>query len=138
MQLKQLLSFPDLNLLPQIFAKYDEITAVYLYGSAATGKIHAESDLDLAIVPRDGRARRKKLEILTELARHGFDRVDLIFLDTDDIVMRYEAVAPNRLIYQTEDFDRGSYYSLTLRQYFDFEPYLRVQREAMKRRILNG
>jgi predicted nucleotidyltransferase len=129
---------PDPDLLPKVFQQYPDIQAVYLFGSIATGKSHRESDLDLAIVPRSGALRERRLEILTDLACHGFCEVDLVFLDTDDIVLKYEAVRQNLVIYQTEDFDRGSYYSKIVRQYLDFLPYLKVQREAYKRRILSG
>ncbi len=44
--------FPDLEHLASIFAQYPEVQAVYLFGLVATGRMHAESDLDLAIVPR--------------------------------------------------------------------------------------
>jgi len=128
----------DSQRLTNIFGQYPEIQAVYLFGSRATGKIHTESDLDLAVVPRSERARERKLDILADLARQGFDHVDLVFLDTDDIVLRYEAIKHNRLIYQTDDFDRGYMYSKIVRQYLDFLPYLKVQREAYKRRILDG
>ena len=124
--------------LSEIFSRYSDIQAVYIFGSRATGKTHADSDLDLAIIPRSDQARRQKLDILTDLAHLGFDNVDLVFLDTDDIVLRYEAIKHNRLIYQTEDFDRGTIYSNVVRQYLDFLPYLKVQREAYKRRILSG
>ena len=75
---------------------------------------------------------------MSDLARKGFCNVDLVFLDTTDIGLKYEAVSPNRLIYQREDFERGTYYSKIIRQYLDFLPYLNVQRAAYKRRILNG
>ena len=52
--------------------------------------------------------------------------------------MRYEAVRQNQVIYQTGDFDRGEMYSRVIREYLDFEPYLRIQREAYKRRLLDG
>ncbi len=125
-----------LQRLAEVFSHYPEIQAVYLFGSVAGGTTHAESDLDLAIVPRHPNLRRKKLDILTDLARAGFDNVDLVFLDTDDIVLKYEAVRQNRLVYQTEDFDPGTMYSKIVRQYLDFLPYLEVQRAAYKRRIL--
>lgn len=127
---------PDLNLLPEIFRAYPAVQAVYLFGSVAAGKTHRESDLDLAVVPRDSSVRQQKLEMLADLAARGFCNVDLVFLDTNDIVLKFEAVRQNRLVYEAEDFDRGSYFSLIIRQYFDFLPYLRVQREAYKRRIL--
>lgn len=131
-------STPDLSLLRQIFQNYPDILAVYLFGSAATGRLHSESDLDLAIVPRDAALRDKRLEILTDLTRYGFDRIDLIFLDMDDVVLKFEAVRHNNIVYQAEGFDKGSYFSKVVRQYFDYKPYLKAQRKAYKRRVLSG
>lgn len=128
----------DRQLLAEIFGQYPEVQAVYLFGSYVTGNRHAESDLDIAVVPGSEDARAKKLDMLTDLARHGFDNVDLVILDSDDIVLKYETIRHNQLIYQAENFDRGAMYSLVVRQYLDFLPYLKVQREAYKRRILNG
>lgn len=122
--------------LATVFIKYPEIQAVYQFGSSVTGKQHRESDLVLAIVPSDSRIHSQKIDILADLTRLGFDNVDLIFLDIDDLVLRYEAVKHNQLIYQTEDFDPGSFYSMVIRQYLDFLPFLKVQREAYKERIL--
>lgn len=124
--------------LPPIFSRFPDILAVYLFGSYLSGKTHVESDLDLAVVPHCSALRHQRLEILTELARHGFTHVDLVFLDTNDIVLKFEAVRANRLVYATAEFDRSSYFSKIIRQYFDFEPYLKQQREATKRRILGG
>jgi len=133
---RRLESQEDLDALARVFQKYPEVRAVYLFGSAAEGRMHRESDLDLAVVPRSPAARARRLDMLTDLARAGFCNVDLVFLDTDDIVLKYEAVRLNQVVYQTEEFDRGEMYSRVVRQYLDFLPYLQVQREAYKRRIL--
>ncbi|ABU56884.1 type VII toxin-antitoxin system MntA family adenylyltransferase antitoxin [Roseiflexus castenholzii] len=130
--------FLNLERLPDIFKKYPDIHAVYLFGSAVTGRLHAESDLDLAIVPRPGAGELPRLDILTDLARAGFCRVDLVILDTNDIVLKHEVVRHNQVIYQTEDFDRGAYFSRIARQFLDFRPYLDVQRRAYKQRIVHG
>lgn len=127
----------DEAVLHAIFSRYPEIRAVYLFGSAAGGAMHAESDLDLAIVSEPS-LYHAKLEILTEFARRGFCQVDLLFLDKADPVLRYEAVRQNRLIYATADFDRGAFYAQVVRYYLDLVPYLKVQREAYKRRLLGG
>lgn len=127
----------DLARLDQVFRSYPGIQAVYLFGSYATGETHPWSDLDLAIVPRCAALHEQRLAILTDLVRAGYERVDLVFLDTDELVLRYEAVRHNRVIYQTEDFERGTFYSKVVREYLDFLPYLKVQREAYKRRILD-
>ena len=127
-----------LNGLAELFRGYPDIQAVYLFGSVPGGRTHAESDLDLAIVPRASTARARKLDILTALAKQGFDNVDLVFLDTDDIVLKYEAIRQNCLIYAAPDFERGAMYSNVVRMYLDFLPYLEVQRNAYKERILSG
>ncbi|MBW2075804.1 MAG: nucleotidyltransferase domain-containing protein [Deltaproteobacteria bacterium] len=129
---------PDLKLLVNVFKKYPEIQAVYLFGSTAAGNVHQQSDLDLAIIPRTKALREQKLTILSDLARHGFCDVAPVFLDSDDIVLQYEAVRQNIVVYQTPGFERGTTYSRIVRQYLDFYPYLSVQRQAYKKRILHG
>ena len=100
---------PDITRLHDIFERYADILAVYLFGSTARGTADAGSDLDLAIVPRGPSLRARKLDLLADLARHGFCDVDLVFLDTDDIVTRYEAVRLNELVYAAADFDRARF-----------------------------
>jgi predicted nucleotidyltransferase len=38
-----------LEILKIVFKRYPAIQAVYLFGSSASGRAHAESDLDLAV-----------------------------------------------------------------------------------------
>ena len=127
----------DLEKLNTIFKCYPDILAVYLFGSGATGKLHSESDIDLAIIPKTKSLRKQKLNILTDMVYKGFFNVDLVFLDKNDIVLKYEAVRQNILVYQVPEFDRGATYSKIIRQYLDFYPYLTVQRQAYKKRILH-
>ena len=128
----------DIRALKDVFQGYPSIQAVYVFGSMGSGKMHPESDLDLAIVSHSQALKKKKLQLLTELSNLGFCNVDLVFLDSEDIVLKYEAVRQNRLIYAIQDFDRGSMYSKVIRQYLDFAPYLETQRKAYKRRIERG
>jgi hypothetical protein len=128
---------PEISHLEKVFRKYPGIQVVYLFGSTASGKTHKESDLDLAILPKKPTLRSQKLDILADLAREGFTDVDLVFLDTKDVVIKFESVRQNRLLYCAKDFDANAFYSLVLRQYFDFAPYLKIQREAYKRRVLH-
>ena len=128
----------DIEPLIEVFRQFPEIRAVYVFGSAATGKRRPDSDLDLAVLAGDESFQRRKLDVLTELTRQGFDNIDLVFLNTADTVTQYEAVRLNKLIYSTADFDRGSYYSKIVRLYLDFLPYLEVQRKAYKQRLLNS
>lgn len=128
----------DLDALDAVFRRYPDVQAVYLFGSAAEDRMRRDSDIDLAVVPRTGNCRERRLEMLADLTRAGFDNVDLVFLDTDDLVLKYEVVRQNYVVYQAADFDRGAMYSKVVRMYLDFLPYLDVQRQAYKRRILHG
>ena len=129
---------PPLEILKTVFQRYPAIQAVYLFGSSASGRTHAESDLDLAVLADGNSLCGRKLDILTELAKTGFCNVDLVLLPGDDIVLQFEAVRLNRIVYQRPDFDAASVFSLIVRRYLDFMPFLKVQREAYKQRVLHG
>ncbi len=128
-----------LKKLKTVFSAYPEIQAVYLFGSQVSGKTHTDSDLDLAVYPPSDALKAKKLDIMTDLVKAGIDNADLSFVEENtDIVLAYEAVRQNCTVYQSQDFCRGEVYSRIVRKYLDFLPYLAVQREAYKKRLLNG
>lgn len=129
---------PELQKLEEVFRRHPEVRAVYVFGSVAAGKAGRGSDLDLAIFSKDSSLKERKLDILAELAQLGYCNVDLVFLNEDDFALAYETVRQNRLVYSTAGFDRGETYSRIVRKYLDFEPYLRIQREAYKRRIVGA
>ena len=47
--------------LGNIFRRYPQVEAVFLFGSGASTKTHHESDLDLAIYPNDPSVEKRKL-----------------------------------------------------------------------------
>jgi len=118
----------------QVFRRYPGIQAVYLFGSAASGHAHPDSDIDLAVISADTSAREKKLDILADLADRGFCNIDLVFIDENDLILANEAIRQNKLISATDDFDRGTTYSNIVLKYLDFEFFLRAQHHAYKRR----
>jgi hypothetical protein len=126
----------DIQALASVFDRYPGVEAVYLFGSHAAGTARPESDVDLALVPRDVSVHEQKLQILADLVRLGMDNVDLVILDLQDLVLTYEAIRYNRIVYKKPDFDRGAMYSYVVRRYLDFRPTLDRQREAYKRRLL--
>ncbi|MEA1870894.1 MAG: nucleotidyltransferase domain-containing protein [Candidatus Bipolaricaulota bacterium] len=124
--------------LDEVFRHYPGIRAVYLFGSAASGHARPDSDIDLAIIPAESSLKKKKLDILAELASHGYCNVDLVFIDESDLVLAYEAIRQNRLIYAVDDFDRGTSYSNIVRKYLDFEFFLRAQQETYRRKNISA
>jgi uncharacterized protein len=113
---------PDLENMKKVFCQYPEIRAVYLFGSRASGRVHWESDLDLGVLQDGEGLPEKKLDILAQLAAEGLCDVDLVFLPKDNIVLQYETIRMNHVVYQLPDFDRGSTYSLVVRQFREGTP----------------
>ena len=129
---------PPLSAATRIFQAHEEVNAVYLFGSMASGKTHPESDLDLGLRFSSPELARPKIEYLSELTAAGVDRVDLVYLHEADPTMQYEIVRHNRLLHAVPSFNRGEYYSNCLRRFFDLQPLLKIQRQAMKERLKNG
>lgn len=117
--------------------QFPGIAAAYLFGSHATGRADADSDIDIALVV-DHPLGCDKLDLYQALVEAGLDRVDLVELGDEDLVMRHEAVHPNRLLYARPDFDHGAYFSRTVREYSDFKPYLDRLRRAYRQRLTHG
>lgn len=124
---------PYENAIP-VFEKISEIQAVYLFGSQATGKTHAESDTDFGFTAD----KNMREELSTELVKIGFTNFSLVYIPEATLLLQFEIVRMNKLIYARPDFDRGSFFSRIVRMYQDFQPYRDVQREEYKKRVLNG
>jgi uncharacterized protein len=83
------------------------VAAAYLLGSAATGRLRPDSDVDIAVLPvrRDALLLGERLSLTAELGRMVGREVDLGVLTTRDLVYAKEAVARGRLIF---DRDHGA------------------------------
>jgi len=129
----------DFKKLKSYFARFPEIKIAYLFGSYAAGKNNKMSDLDIAVLlEEESSLADLKINIMAGLIELGYDNADLSILNNMSIVGKYEAVKHNKILYKDKDFDSGSYFSLVVRKYLDFKPYLEVQREYLKERVLNG
>ncbi len=120
----------ELSDLREVFGRYPEVAGVWLFGSHAHGTASARSDVDLALDPAGPNARARKLDLLADLVDAGFERVDLVLLDRDDPVLRFEAIGPNRLVYASPGYDPAEAFAQALRRYDDTARLRRLVREA--------
>lgn len=124
--------------LANIFSNFPKVKAVYLFGSHAENKENRYSDLDLGILLEDNFDKMIKVDLLVALTEHNFNDIDLVLLNNASPLVSFEVVKHNKIIYKRDDFDSNSYFSLTVRKFLDFRPYLQIQRRYLKERILNG
>jgi predicted nucleotidyltransferase len=113
--------------LNSFFAGYPKIDGVYLFGSVASSKTHKESDIDLGIIYNDSFLTDQKLELYADLIRAGIDNADLVFFNDANLVLQFEIIHHNRLIYRKDEFNHGELFSNTICKYFDIKHILRYQ-----------
>lgn len=85
---------PDLLLarLRRALAEGPPLRLAILFGSAARGTLHAESDVDVGIIPRDaGLPWDEESDLQVRLTRACGRAVDLVRLDRASTLLRWEA-----------------------------------------------
>jgi predicted nucleotidyltransferase len=115
-----------------------EPAAILLYGTAATGKLRAGSDIDLAVLvggsnpdPFETASLRTDLEALIGRA------VDVVILDSASPILAMEVLRSHRLLLvrQADLLDR--FVVKTLGAYFDLKRTRQPIEEALRRSAMN-
>ena len=105
------------------------LAAVYVFGSAETGAVHAASDLDLAVLAPTKLDPVSRWELQGDLAGLAGRDVDLVDLRSASTVMRMQVVSTGRLLLSLDrnEIDRFEMYV--------FSDYCRLNEE--RRAILD-
>jgi predicted nucleotidyltransferase len=113
-----------------------DISALYLYGSALTGKLRQDSDIDVAVLPSlnikddDVFALIAKAEdVVSRAARRIGLKQEVSVLNLQDksgsVILKFNAAHKGKLIYAKEEdvFYRRNFENALMGEYFDFKPY---------------
>jgi predicted nucleotidyltransferase len=100
-----------------------EIDAAYLLGSAASGQLRSDSDLDIALLPTRG-ARfqgRRLAELAADLETIAGLPVDLGILHTGNLVYAKEAISRGKLFFERDPAARCRFAMLVLSMYAELQ-----------------
>ncbi len=101
-----MLKFSEQKVIDLLLSEFPEIELIYLFGSMATGKIHSQSDLDIAFWNSSSSVEELKCFATQEqLAALFSTDVDLVDMRGASEVFCYEVVTTGRRIY-TKDIER--------------------------------
>ena len=115
--------------LKPLFAHRD-LRLILLFGSAASGRTHKKSDLDIAFL-FDGPVDILDLtNTVAGLLRN--DAVDVIDLRRASPLLKFSAVKNGMLLYEREPGMFNEFYSLAFRMYADTKKLRDAQAEAIK------
>ena len=117
----------------QLLSKYPVVLA-YLYGSEARGEATTLSDIDIALVVKDGLApeARLQMELALEVEFASIDPgdYDVRIINDAPLAVKGEVVQTGTLLFAQTDEVRVDFEASTRDAYFDFLPVLRFHREA--------
>lgn len=107
----------------QVAQVFPEIQLVYLFGSRATGRDHAASDTDLAILlQKPPRSLAFKTRLIAALETEG--PIDLTLLNTAGSVLKYQVAKDGRLLYERTPGQDRRFRFYARKEFFDFQPTL--------------
>lgn len=119
----------------EIILKKIECESIVLFGSYARGTQNAESDVDIAIKPKDTIDKKTLYNMSLELSDQLEKDVDLINLDAEmSDAFRYEILITGKTLYCEDDFKFEMYKLDMYREFLE----LNESRQMIIDRIKNG
>jgi len=115
-----------------LFSPLSFIAAAYQFGSTVRDQENPLSDLDIAILIKEGAPVGRKLLQLELLLAHEIQRrlghreVDLITLNHQRLTLQHAILRTGRLIYDADPGYRIRFTQKVIQAYLDFEPTLQL------------
>jgi uncharacterized protein len=112
------------------------VEVAVLFGSAAEGKLRADSDIDIGILPplRRDIGFAEELALGADLERVLGREVDLVRLDTASTLLRFEASRGRRL-FESRPGAFADFVARALFEYEDLRPFMQRCAAGMFRRL---
>lgn len=104
-------------------AQDDKIAAAYFLGSGAEERMRADSDVDIALLPVQGKhfTAPERLHLAADLTNLTGRPVDLGILQTGNLVYAKEAVTRGRVIFDRDHAVTTRFAALVLSMYADLQ-----------------
>lgn len=113
----------------------DDIEAIYIYGSILKGRLRAESDIDIAILPNHRVNEMKALELISK-TESLFTKIFKKFGISNEvsvlnmrgkyvsIELLYNIILNGLCIYEKNRIEHLEFKNFVIREYLDFKPFL--------------
>lgn len=108
--------------------------AILLFGSYARGTQNTESDIDIAIKPKQKISKKEIFETRLNLEETIENDIDLINLDDINDDFRYEILMNGKTLYCKDELKFELYKLVKYQEYFD----LNESRQSIIERVKNG
>lgn len=123
--------------------RQDDIIALYIFGSRASGTHGPLSDIDIAVLLSQGLEKdfytKKELDYLGETNEilHT-DEVSFVMLNTAPLTIQYGVITDARVLYSKDEEGRLSFEEMVIDRYMDFKFVLDEYDREFLRQIKEG
>lgn len=130
-----------LKKLHQFFKAQKNVLFCYLFGSFATKRFNSLSDVDVAVFLDEKKCRdlfQERLLLMSELEGLLKMPVEVVVLnDTRSIFFKFVIIKEGRLISEKDHQAKINFELATMRDYYDFKPFLEQYNQAYVQRELS-
>ncbi|MCC3144979.1 nucleotidyltransferase domain-containing protein [Halanaerobium sp. Z-7514] len=119
---------------------FEEIEVIILFGSRAREDYNSKSDLDLAfLLKSEFFSKINMIEFRINLSNYFAEltgiETDIILLNSAKPLLKFQVLKYGKKIYMSDDFDYASYFSKSLKEYFDFNYFKKLHYQKMRERL---
>lgn len=134
---------PDIKRLKDYLYSRDDVIAAYIFGSLATKKLGAASDIDIALLLGDSVKCKDygsiKLDIITCLIKLlSFYEIDLVILNISSPLLSHEIIKKGMLLFSKDEKRRLEYTVKATMRYIDTIHLRKVQDRILHKKIRSG
>jgi uncharacterized protein len=115
----QMLSQDTLDKIREFVEAHRELVAIYVFGSAATGKRRKTSDFDLAVMTNGPMSGSERVELETSLSNLLLEDVDLVLFGPATPLLKHQILKYGRLLYEADPQERVRQEVSARREYLD-------------------
>jgi len=99
--------------------RHNQIVAIYVFGSTATGKYRNGSDIDIAIMVRGSMEGMERIQVETSLSNFLKRDVDLIIFGDANPLLQHQILTYGRLVFESDSKERVRQEVAARREYLD-------------------
>ncbi len=130
----------DIKRIIRYFKSRDEVSALYLFGSAAMGRAIKDSDIDVAVLINENRLKRKSFDHLNNdyyNASPSFSLrpVDIVILNTASPYLKHRVLKTGEILFDRNRKLRVNFTAKAIVEYIDFRPIEEIFNRAVANRV---
>ncbi len=130
----------DIRRIIDYFKGRDEVSALYIFGSAANGKETAESDIDIAVLINDRKKGRKTYESLKKTyysasPKFSLRPIDIVVLNTAPPFLKHRIIKTGKVLFDRNRRLRVRFTANAIIEYLDYKPIENICLKAVAGRF---